>query len=93
LISLSGTGEVASHEVDLSWDAPGSSSVSIVGYNVYRSAGGASSYQRMNSTAVTPTQYADKTVQSGKSYDYVVKSLDSAGAESAPSNVTSVAIP
>jgi len=93
VISLSGTGEVASHEVDLSWDAPGSSSVSIVGYNVYRSAAAASSYQRMNSAAVTPTQYADKTVQSGKSYDYVVKSLDSAGVESAPSNVTRVVIP
>ena len=93
VISLSGTGEVALHEVDLSWDAPGSSSVSIVGYNVYRSAAAVSSYQRMNSAAVTPTQYADKTVQSGKSYDYVVKSLDSAGVESAPSNVTRVVIP
>ena len=93
VIGLSGTGAIKTHEVDLSWNAPSSSRVPIVGYNVYRSAAGASSYQRMNSTEVTPTQYADTTVQSGKAYDYVVKSLDSARVESAPSNVTSVVIP
>jgi len=41
----------------------------------------------------TQTTYVDSTPQSGLSYDYVVKSADASGAESAPSNVTSVTIP
>ena len=93
VISLSGTGEVLSHQVDLTWNAPSSPSDPIAGYNVYRSSNGGSSYQRVNSSEVTQTTYLDASVQSGLAYKYVVKSVDSSGVESAPSNTTSVTIP
>ena len=90
-VSLSGTG--APHEVALAWNAPGSSSAPIAGYNIYRASSGTSSFQLINSSADTQTSYTDNTVQSGQKYDYVVKSVDSAGSESAPSNTTTVAVP
>ena len=92
-ISLSATGEAVSHEVDLSWQAPGASSDPATSYNVYRSSDGGTSYQRVNSSQVTQSTYADTTVLGGQSYDFVVKSVDSSGVESAPSNMTSVTIP
>jgi fibronectin type 3 domain-containing protein len=45
------------------------------------------------SSVSSQTAYTDMTVQSGKNYDYVVKSVDSSGVESTPSNTTTVAIP
>jgi fibronectin type 3 domain-containing protein len=93
MISLSGTGTTTAHSVDLSWNAPVSSTDPVAGYHVYRSPGGSASYQLMNSTIDTQTAYVDSTVQSGQAYDYIVKSVDAAGVESAPSNVTSVTIP
>jgi len=92
VISLSGTGENVSHQADLSWDAPSSSADPIVGYNIYRSAGG-SAYQLMNSSADTKTTYVDSTVQAGLTYDYYVTSVDSSGVESAPSNEVAATIP
>jgi fibronectin type 3 domain-containing protein len=41
----------------------------------------------------TQTTYVDSTVQSGMTYSYEVKSVDSSGVESSPSNVISVTIP
>ena len=81
------------HSVQLSWNAPVSSSVPVVGYNVYRSTAGAGAYDLLNSSVDANTSYPDTAVQSGQSYDYVVKSVDSAGAESPPSNITNVTIP
>lgn len=46
-VGLSDTGEP--HEVDLSWGAPGSSADPVLGYNVYRSPSGSSTYQRLSS--------------------------------------------
>jgi hypothetical protein len=91
VISLSGAG--SAHKVDLSWNAPTSGSDPVAGYNVYRAAGGTSSYQRLNSTLDQATTYTDSSVQSGKSYEYVVKTVDSSGTESTPSNGTTVTIP
>ncbi|MGA7241991.1 MAG: choice-of-anchor D domain-containing protein [Terracidiphilus sp.] len=90
-VGLSGVGE--SHEVDLSWTCPLDSSDPIVGYNIYRAPGGTTSYQRLNATPETLTAFADTAVQSGTAYAYVVTSVDGAGAESVPSNMTSVTIP
>jgi len=45
------------------------------------------------SSSCTDTSYADTTVQSGQAYDYIVKSVNSSGVESAASNKTSVQIP
>jgi len=79
-------------EVKLSWDAPNSTSDPIAGYHVYRAAGGSSDYS-MISSLDTQTAYTDSTVQSGSTYEYIVKSVDDKGVESAPSNSSSVTIP
>jgi hypothetical protein len=92
-VSLSGTGLAASYQVNLSWNAPSSSPDPVAGYNVYRAPAGTGSYQVLNSSQNTVTSYSDTTVQSGKSYDYVVKSVDAAGVESAASNITTATIP
>jgi Abnormal spindle-like microcephaly-assoc'd, ASPM-SPD-2-Hydin len=92
VVSLSGTGTSAAHEVDLSWDAPGSSPDPVAGYHIYRSTGGGSS-QLINPSVQTPTSYVDSTVVSGTSYNYMVKSVDSNGVESVPSNQVTVTVP
>jgi Abnormal spindle-like microcephaly-assoc'd, ASPM-SPD-2-Hydin len=93
-ISVSGTGEaVLQHQVDLSWDAPGSSPAQITGYNIYRAPGGSTSYQQLNSSVVAQTIYVDSTVQAGSSYDYYVESVDSSGTQSAPSNLVAASVP
>ena len=88
-----GNATSAAHQVDLSWNAPSSSTVPIVGYNIYRSTGSSSTYQLLNSSVDAQTTYVDSTVQSGTTYVYIVKSVDSSGRQSAPSNKVSVTIP
>jgi len=63
-----------------------------VGYNIYRAITGVSSYALLSSLDAQ-TSYADTGVQSGSTYDYIVKSVDSKGMESTPSNSTRVTIP
>ena len=94
-VSLTGTGENASvaHQVNLSWDAPSSSAIPIVGYNIYRSTGGTSAYQLINSTVDAQTTYVDSAVQSGSTYGYTVESVDSSGVQSVPSNEITATIP
>jgi hypothetical protein len=93
VISLTGTGMSASYEVDLTWDAPTSSPVAITGYNVYRSLNGTSTYQLLNSSSEAQTAYTDSSVQTGQTYQYIVESVDEAGAESSPSTPIVVTIP
>ena len=93
VIALSGTGTAASYAVDLSWDAPGSSSDPVAGYNVYRAPSGSSTYVLLNSTDDTATTYVDSTVQDGLIYDYIVESVDASGVESVASNMVAVTIP
>jgi len=64
----------------------------ISGYNVYRAVGGTTSFAVVNSMD-TQTAYTDSSVQAGQSYNYYVTTVDSSGAESAPSNTTSVTVP
>ena len=93
-ITLTGTGaSTVAYEVNLTWDAPTSSPQAVTGYNVYRAPSGSTSYQQINPSAVTKTAYTDTSVQDGQVYDYIVESLDAAGATSAPSNMASVDIP
>ncbi len=89
-VPLSGTGNP--HKVDLSWQAPTGSGVTITGYNVYRAPSGGSSFALVNSMD-SQTAFSDASVQSGQTYNYYVTSVDSAGVESAPSNTTTVAVP
>jgi hypothetical protein len=91
-IGLTATGALA-YQVDLSWDAPASSTDPVTGYNVYRSPVGASSYHLLNSGFDTTTSYTDSTVQAGQAYDYMVTSVDSSGVESAASNTFNATIP
>ncbi|MGB8536746.1 MAG: choice-of-anchor D domain-containing protein [Acidobacteriaceae bacterium] len=91
-VSLSGTGETAQHQVDLSWSAPSSSPVAIVGYNIYRSTGGSAAYQLMNSSVDAQTTYVDNTVQAGATYDYIVETVGSSGTDSVPSNEASASV-
>jgi hypothetical protein len=92
-ISLSGTGQAASYEVNLSWAAPSSSTDAVAGYDIYRATGTSSSYQLLNSSVDASTAYTDSTVQDGTSYTYYVASVDAEGNQSAPSNTYSVSIP
>jgi hypothetical protein len=93
IIGVNGTGVAGSYKTDLSWDAPASSPDPVVGYNVYRSPSGASTYQQINTAVVTQTTYGDTGVQNGQTYDYVVESVDASGIESGPSNMAAVLIP
>src|SRR5438552_17897542 len=91
-IPLSGTATATSYQVNLNWQAPGSSTDPIAGYHVYRAPSGTTSYTLMNSTLLTQTSYVDATAKSGTTYDYEVKSVDSSGVESSPSNIITVSI-
>jgi hypothetical protein len=91
VVGLSGTGTAVAHEVDLSWNAP-TAAPDVAGYNIYRAAG-TGSLALMNSSLDSSLTYVDKTVVSGTSYNYVVKSVDSTGMESVPSNQITVTIP
>jgi Abnormal spindle-like microcephaly-assoc'd, ASPM-SPD-2-Hydin/Fibronectin type III domain len=92
-IALTGTGESTSYEVTVAWDAPSSSPQTITGYNVYRSPSGANTYAQINPTTLTETSYTDTNVQAGLTYDYMVESVDAAGAASSPSNMAAASIP
>ncbi|MDE3200800.1 MAG: fibronectin type III domain-containing protein, partial [Acidobacteriota bacterium] len=92
-IALSGTGQSASHSVTLTWNAPASSPDPVASYNVYRASGGSTAYQLLASTGMTQTSYLDSTVLSGQTYDYVVRSVDSSGVQSSPSNTTVATVP
>ncbi|MGA9061835.1 MAG: choice-of-anchor D domain-containing protein, partial [Terracidiphilus sp.] len=94
VITLTGTGQTAtSYEVNLTWDAPSSSSDPVAGYNVYRAPSGGTAYQQLNASAITQTTYVDTTVQAGQTYDYIVESVDALGVTSVPSNMASVTTP
>jgi hypothetical protein len=91
VVNLSGTG--SQHQVNLSWQAPGNSPVTVSGYNIYRATGNSSSYQLLNSSIDTQTTYVDSSVQSGTVYTYYVESVGSSGTASDPSSSASVTIP
>ena len=93
VISLSGTGSNTAYQVDLNWEAPPSSAIPVVGYDIYRSVAGSSAYTALNASLDTTTTYLDKTVQAGVTYDYIIESVDGAGVRSAPSNVIAIAVP
>jgi hypothetical protein len=90
-IALSGAGVAAvSHSAALSWTA---STSAVTGYNTYSSSVSGGPYAKLNSTPDTTTTYTDNTVQSGKTYYYVVTAVDSSNVESATSNEIPATIP
>jgi hypothetical protein len=92
-IALSGTGQAVAYQVNVTWDAPTSSSDPVAGYNIYRAVSGSSSYALLNLSPDTSTNYSDTTVVDGTSYTYYIESVDSKGNQSSPSNSFTVAIP
>ena len=89
-VPLSGTG-TASHGVSLSWTA--SSSLSVIGYNVFRSVAWSGPYIQLNSVLDPMTKYTDSSVVSGATYFYATTAVDSSGQQSTFSNRIRVEIP
>jgi hypothetical protein len=94
VVSLSGTGLSVGYEVNLSWNAPASSTDPVAGYNVYRTPSGSSTYQLLGSVNSSQLTYTDtNSILNGQTYDYIVESVDASGNESSPSNMAAVSIP
>jgi hypothetical protein len=79
------------HSVALAWNASNSSGV--VGYNVYRGTASGGPYTKLTSSAISETRYTDTSVEAGRTYYYVVTSVDSDGLESSHSNQASAIVP
>ena len=90
-VILSGAGIEKLWTVVLTWGAPKGGSA-IVGYNVYRAASGTRAYVLLNASPMTDTTYSDASPGAG-SWDYVVRSVDTSGVLSGPSNVYTAVIP
>lgn len=86
--SLTGSG-IPPYSVSLTWTA---STSSVVGYNVYRRQS-ATKYKKLNSAPVPETRYTDGSVSSGTTYYYETTAVNSAGAESVPSNQATAIVP
>lgn len=84
-------GPASAHSVILSWDA--SSSPSVVGYNVFRSAQSGGPYTVLNTGPVSGLAYTDQTVQPGKTYYYNLTAVDGNGVESQFAGEISATIP
>ena len=89
--TLHGNGVQASqHSVDLSWTASPSQ---VVGYNIYRGSSPGTHNNKLNGSPVVDTNFTDNNVQSGKTYYYVARAVDSNSQESADSNEAQAVIP
>ena len=81
------------HSVSLTWNAPAPvEGVTITGYNIYRSTTAGGPYVPI-SFHVSGTAYKDTLVSGGRTYYYVITSVDSAGHESAYSEELKTEIP
>jgi fibronectin type 3 domain-containing protein len=81
------------HSVTLHWQPPVNAQVQkIIGYNVYRRMESGGPYTILASRVPTPT-YVDKDVESGKTYYYVVTSVDESGRESKLSQEIRTTVP
>lgn len=93
VVNLSGIGNASAYEVSLAWQAPDTSADPIAGYDIFRSSDGGATYQQINSSLVSQTDYTDGSVQAGQTYNYMVESVDTSGVQSVPSNLAAVTIP
>ena len=91
-ISLSGDAVKPSpHSVALTWSA--SKSSGVIGYHVYRGSTSGGPYTKLTPAAISETRYTDTSVEAGRTYYYVVTSVDSDGLESSHSNQASATVP
>jgi hypothetical protein len=91
-ISLSAAGVQPTHSVTLSW-TESTSTVTVIGYNVYRGTVSGGPYTKLNPSLDGTTTFTDMTVQAGQTYYYVVTAVDSSNIESAHSNQVAATIP
>ncbi len=90
-ITLAGIGAApASHSVNLSWAASNSL---VVGYHTYSSTVSGGPFVRMTSAPQAALIYTDTTVQSGRTYYYVVTAVDASNQESGYSSPVTAVIP
>ncbi len=89
-VVLAVSGKDPSHSVTLSWTA---STSNIVGYHVYVANKSGGPYQLATKRIIGQTTYTDTNVVSGKTYYYIVKSVDSSGTESDASKEVTAKIP
>jgi hypothetical protein len=90
-ISLSGTGVAAGvHSVALSWTG---AVTGVTGYNAYASTVSGGPFVKMTSTPLTSPSYTDNSVQSDRTYYYVVTALNSSDQESAYSSEVTAIVP
>jgi fibronectin type 3 domain-containing protein len=81
------------HSVTLTWQAPRPrDAIAVVGYNVYRRTNESSSFSKIADKVKGPP-YEDLFVSSGRSYFYVVTSVDNIGRESRFSEEATAEIP
>ena len=73
---------VSDSSVALSWKGP----EGIAGFDVFRGAGSGGPYSKANASLVTDASFMDMGLTASTTYFYVVKSVDNAGARSAPSS-------
>ena len=92
MTTLAGIGMSAtvSHSAALAWTA---STSTVVGYNAYSSTVSGGPYTKLTATPTASTTYSDTTVQSGKTYYYVVTAVNSSNTESVLSSEVSATIP
>jgi chitinase len=76
--------------VSLSWSA---GATGITGYNAYVASVSGGPYDKLTSSPITTSSYADSSAQSGHTYYYVVTELDSANLESTYSNEVVAIVP
>jgi hypothetical protein len=90
-VSLSGSGvQPLARRASLSWNP---STSSVAGYHVYSATVSGGPYTKLTVSATPTPSYTDATVQSGKTYHYVVTSINSSAVESVFSNQVSAVIP
>jgi Abnormal spindle-like microcephaly-assoc'd, ASPM-SPD-2-Hydin len=89
--NLAGAGGSSSrHRVVLQWK-PSTSIVS--GYNIYRGTSSGGPYSKINPDLNLSTSFVDDSVQSGKTYFYVLKAVNGKGAQSQYSSQVKATVP
>jgi hypothetical protein len=90
-ISLAGTGVAAGvHSVALSWSGAVSG---VTGYNAYASTVSGGPFVKMTLTPLTSPSYTDHSVQSDRTYYYVVTALNASDQESVYSSEVTAIVP
>lgn len=78
------------HTINLQWNASPSA---VAGYSVYRSDKPLGPYTKLKPSLIRMTSYTDPTVQSGRTYFYLVTAVDTKGRESLFSNQAAAIVP